>query len=131
VPAVLVVAVDLVATVLVPPIVASKALSRSLELKVRGSTNDWLVLLSIQFEFPSIEMVDDSSWPSVAAGAGTHKHKGGRVGRETPYPRGWRGARGATPTVSTVVGGPGRHGGGANATGGWITLWRPMTMGRS
>jgi hypothetical protein len=92
--AVLVVAVDLVTTVLVPPIVASKALSRSLELKVRGSTNDWLVLLSIQFEFPSIEMVDDLSWPSVAAGAGTHKHKGGRVGRETPYPRGWRGARG-------------------------------------
>jgi hypothetical protein len=89
--AVLAVAVDGVAAV--PPISASKAFSRSVELKVKGSTNDWLVLLSIRFEFPSIEMVDGSSWSSVAAGAGTHGRKGGWGGRETPC-RGGRGGAG-------------------------------------
>jgi hypothetical protein len=91
--AVLAVAVDGVAAVPVP-ISASKAFSRPVELKVRGSANDWLVLLSIRFEFPSIEMVYDSSWPSVAAGAGTHGRKGGRGGRETPCPGGRGGAGG-------------------------------------
>jgi hypothetical protein len=102
---VLVVVVDVVAAVLVPPVAASKALSRSVELKVRGSATIWLVLLAIQFEFPSIEMVDDSSWLSVAAGAGTQIRKGGRGGRETPCPGGRRGARGAAPAVSATVGG--------------------------
>jgi hypothetical protein len=88
------VAVDGVAAVPVP-VSTSKAISRPVELKVRGSAtaNDWLLLLSIRFEFPSIEMVADSSWPSVAA-AGTHRHKGGRGGRETPCPGGQGGAGG-------------------------------------
>jgi hypothetical protein len=115
--AVLVVVVDVVAAVLVPHVAASKALSRSVELKVRGSAYVWLVLLSIRFEFPSIEMVDDSSWSSVAAGAGTHRRKGGRGESETPCPRGRRGAWGAASAVSATVGGSGGHGGGATADG--------------
>jgi hypothetical protein len=113
--AVLTVAVDGVAAV--PPISASKAFSQSVEVKVRGSVNDWLVLLSIRFEFPSIEMVDDSSWPSVAAGARTHGRKGGRGGRETPCPGGRGGAGEAAPAVPVTVGGPGGRGGGATAAG--------------
>jgi hypothetical protein len=111
--AVLAVAVDGVAAVPVP-VSASKAISRPVELKVRGSAtaNDWLLLLSIRFEFPSIEMVADSSWPLVA-GAGTHGRKGGRGGRETPCPGGQGGAGGSTPAVPVAVGGPGGHGGGA------------------
>jgi hypothetical protein len=74
--------------------------------------NDWLLLLSIRFEFPSIEMVADSSWPSVAAAGGTHGRKGGRGGRETPYPGGRGGAGGCS----------GRPRGGRWA--GWPWRWR-------
>jgi hypothetical protein len=110
---VLAVAVDGVAAVPVP-VSASKAISRPVELKVRGSAmaNDWLLLLSIRFEFPSIEMVADSSWPSVAAAGGTHGRKGGRGGRETPYPGGRGGAGGCS----------GRPRGGRWA--GWPWRWR-------
>jgi hypothetical protein len=107
-----VVAVDGVAAVPVP-VSASKAISRPVELKVRGSAteNDWLLLLSIRFEFPSIEMVADSSWSSIAAaGAGTHGRKGGRGGRETPCPGGRGGAGGCSgrPRGGRWVGWPWR-----------------------
>jgi hypothetical protein len=110
------IAVDGVAAVPVP-VSASKAISRPVELKVRGSAtaNDWLLLLSIRFEFPSIEMVADSSWPlvlSVAAAAGTHGRTGGRGGRETPCPGGRGGAGGCS----------GRPRGGRWA--GWPWRWR-------
>jgi hypothetical protein len=112
--AVLAVAVDDITVV--PPISASETFSRSMEVKVRGSANEWLVLLSIRFEFLSIEMVNDSSWPSVAAGAGTHGRKGGRGGRETPCPGG-RGGAGGCSAVPAAVGGLGGRGGGAMAAG--------------